>query len=103
MFKQNLADYTRRQQSEGISVMRKHQFQQKNETNVFRKVYQKYRIMMIRNKISYMAFEKGQTLLEFLIIKIYETYNKLKEDKLIFEDPEKIRLRKLVLDNISNN
>lgn len=58
---------------------------------------------MIRNKISYMAFEKGQTLLEFLIIKIYETYNKLKEDKLIFEDPEKIRLRKLVLDNISNN
>jgi hypothetical protein len=32
--------------------------------------------MMIRNKISFMAFEKGQTLLEFFILKIYETYKK---------------------------
>ena len=59
--------------------------------------------MTIRNKISFMAFQKGQTLHEFLISQIYETYNKLKEDKLIIEDTEKIKARKLVLENIGCN
>lgn len=47
-----------------ISKMREHQIMQMNEMKVFRKVYIKYKIMIIRSKISFMAFAANKTINE---------------------------------------
>ena len=59
--------------------------------------------MIIRSKLSFSAFIKGKTIHELFISQILDTYNSLKQDKLIVEDPEKERRRIEVYDNIQNN
>ena len=45
-----------------------------NEHHLFRKVYKKYLIIRIRQKISFMAFEKRMTVLELFIKSILTCY-----------------------------
>ena len=46
----------------------------KNEHSLFRKVYLKYMVMKIRQKISYIALTKKQSLLEVFLKSIYSSY-----------------------------
>ena len=38
-----------------------------NEHKIFRKVYLKYKLMRVRSKISFMAFQKRMTILELFV------------------------------------
>lgn len=46
--------------------MREHQFMQVNEMKIFKKVFLKYKIMIIRAKISFMASREGRTINELI-------------------------------------
>ena len=45
---------------------------------IFQKVNTKYKIMKIRQKISFIAFEKSVTIKELIVNQIFESYKVLK-------------------------
>ena len=49
---------------------------------IFQKVNTKYKIMKIRQKISFMAFEKSVTIKELIVNQIFESYKVLKRPYL---------------------
>ena len=49
----------------------------------------KYSIIIIRNKISYMAFEKGMTIQELFFTTILKSYQKFQKEGIIHLDEQK--------------
>ena len=52
----------------------------KYEHNLYSKVMLKYKIMRIRNKISYMAYKQGVTIRSFFIQQILKTFNTFRQE-----------------------
>lgn len=50
---------------------------------ILRKTYLKFLLLRIRAKLSYMAFMKRQSVLEMIVIQIYQSYKILSEAKCI--------------------
>ena len=46
----------------------------------------KYKVIRVRNKISYHAFMKNMTILELYVSKIYESYKDLVTQKVLKQD-----------------
>ena len=86
-----------------ISKMREHQFAQMNEMKVFKKIFLKYKVMIIRAKISFSAFQKGYAINELLIRQIISSYNLMKAQKLIQVDLAEEKIHYEIVENISNN
>ena len=76
---------------------------QMNEYKVFKKVCLKYMIMKIRMKISYMAFEKGMTIIELLLSSILCSYRTFVNDGLIQEDQESKKRQDTLFNELINN
>jgi len=57
-------EFKQTKQRDTISKMREYQFMQMNEMKVFKKVFLKYKIMIVRSKISFSAFASGKTINE---------------------------------------
>ena len=70
---------------------------------VFKKVFMKYRIMTIRAKISYSAFEQGSTIAEHILNSIIKTHNIMAHQNLIKSNLRTREIETKVLDNITNN
>ena len=65
---------------------------QKNEHEIFRTVKFKYLIMRVRAKISFMAFEKRMTVVEFFVHTIQKCYRHLMASGAIpMMDPEAMK------------
>ena len=62
-----------------ISKMREHQFDQYNQMKVFKKIFLKYKLMIVRAKISFMAFAEGRTINELIISQIIKSYTLMKK------------------------
>jgi hypothetical protein len=74
-----------------------------NEYMVYKKVCLKFSIMKIRMKISYMAFEKGMTIIELIMRSIMISYKGLVHNGIIKEDPEKVKKQNIIFDDLVNN
>ena len=59
--------------------------QMANELQVNRKMYVKYMILKFRQKISFLALKKRQTIQELIFAAILKTYRQLKNQNLITE------------------
>lgn len=59
---------------------------QLNEMQIFKKIFLKYKIMIIRAKISFMAFEQGRTINELFMVSIIKSYNKFRKQNLLEVD-----------------
>jgi|TARA_B110000285_G_scaffold228418_1_gene291377 hypothetical protein len=59
-----------------ISSSKEGHILQVNKHKVFKKINLKFKIIIIRNKISYMAFEKGMTIKELFFSTILKSYQK---------------------------
>lgn len=71
---QSFKEYKKQFNQEVISKVRQNQIIQKNEFNLYRKVFLKYQIMKIRAKISFMALQKCMTVAELILDAIKRTY-----------------------------
>jgi hypothetical protein len=83
--------------------MREHQFMQLNEMKVFKKVFLKYKVMIIRAKISFMAFKEGRTINELIISQIIKSYNRMRKQNLLNVDPAFNKTCFEIADKITNN
>ena len=72
--KESIQDYKKIHKRE---VVKKERIIEMNEYKIFSKVYLKYRIMTIRQKISYMALEKCMTVMELIVDAIQRSFKHL--------------------------
>ena len=74
---QTIKDHLRQLGKDRISKYAEHSLLQINEQKLYNKVFMKYRIMTMRAKISFMALEKRQTITEFIVTQILNSYQEL--------------------------
>ena len=101
--KQSKEQFIKVKKRDKISKMREHQFAQMNEMKVFKKIFLKYKVMIIRAKISFSAFQKGYAINELIIRQIISSYNLMKAQKLIQVDLAEEKIHYEIVENISNN
>jgi hypothetical protein len=65
---------------------------------VFNTVLMKYKILIIRNKISFMAFEKRMTVNELFLNTILKCFQELNAEKLVKKN-NSIKILKKILKN----
>lgn len=58
---------------------------------VFRKVFMKYRIMIVRNKISYMAMRKCMTIKELIASTVLDSFKKFVKSGHILVSSEEMK------------
>lgn len=56
---------------------------QMNEMKIFKKIFLKYKVMVIRAKISYMAFKKGKTINELILSQIIKSYKIMMKQNIL--------------------
>lgn len=67
--------------SNSQSLNRRQSSDKKIDPQIMSHVFTKYKLMRVRQKISYQAFLRNQTILEFWVNAIYKSYNCLKDTK----------------------
>ena len=72
--------------SSKVATIEEHKMNQGTMHLINNKVMFKYNLMKIRNKISFMAFQKNKAIGEFIIEQILSSYNQLVEEGSILQD-----------------
>ena len=85
---QDIQTFMKKNKRVEISGARELQIMQKNEMKLFTKVCQKYTILKVRNKISFIAFQKGYTIQELFLRTILKSYQKLQAERVIPSNAE---------------
>jgi hypothetical protein len=74
-----------------------------HESAIYTKVCQKYTIMKMRHKISYMAFMQGKTIAELIVGQILKSFLHFQKEGIIPFDKVKEERQNYVIRLISNN
>ena len=76
---------------------------QMNEMKIFKKIFLKYKVMVIRAKISFMAFSKGKTINELMLTQIVKSYKIMRQQNLIKVNKDFADSCYRIADKITNN
>jgi len=90
--KQELRAYKAKFQRNTISKLSERKIIQANEHNVYQRILMKYKIMVVRAKISYIACQKSLTIKELIVKAILRSYEQLEAEGYIkVSSQEKIK------------
>ena len=76
---------------------------QMNEMKIFKKIFLKYKVMVIRAKISYMAFKNGKTINELILSQIIKSYKIMMKQNILKVNKEFNESCFRIADKITNN
>ena len=86
-----------------ISEMKENQFKQLNEMNLFNKVCQKYNLMRVRQKLSFIAMSEDKTVMEIFFRSIKRTYQLFLKEGIMRENLEIKKMNEEIMHNLPNN